>query len=166
MIRVLLLVAGSILLAAGLGYVLLFTGAHSHGAIFSIGNIQVEYETKARGTLSRERVGYVILSEDQPQAESLHSTENAPTRVTRTYLDAGRTNTITFSINPGQTVWIGKNRLIAFVPAPLQLSDLELIRKHVDDKALHGISSMDELTNALATLRARPTSAPNMPPRK
>jgi hypothetical protein len=153
MTRALLLVGGSILIAAALGYTLLFTGGRSHGAAFSIGSLHVEYEATATGTLGPERLDYAIVSKDEPQAEQVHSTASAPHRVTRTYIDAGKTNTLMFSINPGQTAWIGTNRTVSFALAPLRLNDLELLKQHAGDKLLPDISSLEDLRNALSVLR-------------
>jgi hypothetical protein len=160
MIRALLLLVAGLFIAILL-YALLFTGGHSRGGSFGLGAIRVAYEINAPGALRAERLEYVVLSEDEPQAESVHSSNGISATIARTYIDAGKTNTISFSTKPGQTVWIGKDRSVRVTSVPLSLKDIKLIEQHKGDAALQSIRSLEELTKVLAALSAEPDAAPN-----
>ena len=167
MIRVLSFLAAGALVAV-LAYALLpvglSTGGHSHGASFSFGSINVRYEINAPATLRSERLEYVILSEGEPQSESVHNSNGIPVTITRVYVDAGKTNRISFSTKPGQTVWIGKDRSVHIASAPLQLSDVKLIEQHSGEGVQQTVSSLEDLRKALVALRAEPSASPNAAP--
>jgi hypothetical protein len=132
-----------------------FTGGQSHSAQFSFGGVNVEYEVNAPGRLRPDRLEYVILSEGDCQAETIHFSNGVPSTITRVCLDEGKTNRVSFSTKPGQTVWISKDRSVHIASVPIQLNEIKFMEQHSGEDLKQNVSSLENLKATLARMGAK-----------
>ena len=95
-----------------------------------------------------------FLSEGDYDEQTIHAEASEQTSFTLIYRAAGSDTTVAFKTNPGQTVWIGKDRVKArFATKTLQIDDDRVLEKHASDESLHAIGSLEELQTPIAKLK-------------
>jgi hypothetical protein len=140
---------------------LLFTGGHGYGATFFAGQLHVQYWIEAPGVIRPERLAYAVVSVGRPDEQEVDAAYGRPTKFTRIYYDAGKTNRVAFSTRPGQAVWIGRDRAVRVVPRSLRIREVQLIEQRAGSEAVQAVSSLEQLEEVLAKLKAEPDGAAN-----